>query len=110
MSTTQKLEWVKKKVIYVLDKYEYTRDDDTDLMLKIWELFYKIVPKTNTMMKGSFYVIECDLFRRLPNKDDIKRIRARLNQEWRYISSDPDVRKKRKISEEKYQQFLHYRK
>lgn len=99
---------VKIMVEKTLKKHEYTRDDDTDLLLKIWELYFAITPKSSAYVWDDVYIIPVKTFKQLPNKDDVKRIRARYNQLWYYISKDPEVRRKRRMSEDAYKSFLSY--
>lgn len=91
----------------MLQKEPDTRDDDLYLMLRIRWHFYHINPITNIFGEKHLY-IPLEIIKQLSNKDDIKRIRARFNQLWLYISEKPAVRKLRKMNEEKYKKFLQY--
>lgn len=101
-----KLKNTRKMVQYMLETEPETRDDDLLLMLRIRDRFYYIKPLV--IWNKTYLNIEVNEMKQLPNKDDIKRIRARFNQLWLYISEKPAVRKLRKMNEEKYKKFLQY--
>ena len=73
-----KLRNTRKMVQYMLETEPETRDDDLLLMLKIRDRFYYIKPLA--IGNKTYLNIEMNELKQLPNKDDIKRIRARFNQ------------------------------
>ena len=98
---------LKEKVIYCLEKYPETRNSDTKLTSAVWLEFYKQF--LFTAPDGTCAAIKLlDLYK-IPHQDSVKRIRATIqNKENKFLPSDPEVRKKRKINEEEWRKFLGY--
>ena len=94
-----------KKVEYILDKYPETRNSDILLTILIWTIFHR----------SKLKIIENDLcvpvnaLYDLPREDNVKRIRAKLqNEENKYLPTHPKVRKQRGIKEEQWRRYLGY--
>lgn len=103
----KKLKELKKMIEETLSVFQETRDSDQVLMETIRKNYFSVAPRCDANGE-QFFVIPVDKLRSLPNKDNIKRIRAKFNQVWLYISENPEIRRKRRLSEEKYRQFLWY--
>lgn len=79
-----------------------TRNDDALLLLSIWSKYYGVKPFFGTI------TIQLNEFFKLPNKDDVKRIRAKFNQMGFYLSDSPEVIKRRQRGVKWYRKFLQY--
>lgn len=96
---------LKDKVIYCLKNYPHTRNDDVSLTLTIWWKFYN-----NSIEKiGESYYVKCIDLKQLPREDNVKRIRAKLQNEKNiYLPTDENVRKQRGINEAAWRKYLGY--
>ena len=96
---------LKKQVKFVLENYPETRNSDIRLMGNIWVIFYKDM----LIFDGKEYSVKLKNLYDLPREDNIKRIRAKLqNEEKKYLPTDPEILKKRKCLEEKWRNILGY--
>lgn len=86
---------LKSQVEWCLKNYPATRDSDIKLTLHIWLKFY---PKSLHQIDGEWYVKAKDLYE-LPREDNIKRIRAKFNENGEYLTDKPQIRKQRKQKE-----------
>lgn len=99
------IESLKKKILRVLEENPKARDSDQWLTLKIWALYYPSKIKTieeevNGVVRPRKYVCLEDILD-LPREDNVKRIRAKIqNEEHRFMPTTLEVAKQRKISEE----------
>lgn len=86
---------------------EETRNSDIKLTISIWIKYYpNYVLDTSQGDKSGIFL---DALFILPREDNIKRIRAKIqNEENKYLPTDPNVRNKRKISEEAWYDYLGY--
>lgn len=93
------------KVRYVLAKDPDTRNSDITLTTHIWWYFHKdSVVKIN----DKYYVCVSDLHE-LPREDNIKRIRAKIqNEEKLYLPTSETVARKRKWNEQEWRKSLGY--
>lgn len=97
----EKLE-LTKKVMYILEKYEWARNSDVMLhMILINEYFPESIV---TFSEKEIFVNTLTLYR--VREDHIKRIRARFNAKGLYLPTDENVRKQRKISQEIWENYL----
>jgi hypothetical protein len=81
------------------------RNDDQFLTLSIWWRHY---PEYFIVHECKYY-IKADAVLSLPREDNIKRLRAKIqNEERKYLPDDPIVRKKRGISEEVWLKYCTY--
>ncbi len=96
-----KLKNFQKIVEDTLREYPKTRDDDTFLT---WHIVHLYRPECCSEHNGDYWINYKGM--KLVREDHVKRIRAKLNAEKKYISSDPKVRKQRKISEEIWREYL----
>jgi hypothetical protein len=94
-----------KSLIYnVLESQPRSRDDDLYLTLCIWNRFYD--HKIFKNEEGLVCVRLTDILE-LPREDHIKRLRAQIqNVEGKYLPTNLSVCKKRKISEQKWRDYL----
>ena len=96
---------LKDKILYCLENYPRTREDDITLTLTLWWKFYNDHIKE---VDGEYYV-KCVSLRDIPREDHIKRVRATIqNEENKYLPQNPEVRKQRKISADKWRKYLWY--
>jgi hypothetical protein len=95
---------IKKQVEDILQTIPETRNSDITLMIELWKRFYsKLLKKGST---GELGVWLEDLHR-LPREDNIKRWRAKFqNDEGKYLPTLWSVAKQRKIEEEKWRDAM----
>lgn len=91
---------LKSRVLSILKDFPKARDSDIWLTIKLWTLYYPtLIDRTdqeNPKIKLS------DILH-LPREDNVKRVRAKIqNEEHLYLPETPEVRKQRKISEEEW--------
>lgn len=92
-----------KKVRAVLKTDERSRDSDVRLTQVVWYTYYKSHFK---MVDGEWY-INVNAMYDLPREDNIKRIRAKIqNVEKLYLPTDIDVAKKRGWNEQEWRSYL----
>lgn len=91
----------------VLKDVEVTRNSDITLTVEIWKRYYP--NEVLTTSRGEATGIFIEALYRLPREDNVKRIRAKIqNEEKKYLPTDPEVRKKRSISEDEWYAYLGY--
>jgi len=101
----QKTMTLKDQVLHVLLNYPETRNSDITLTLRIWLIYY---PEHITKVEGKNFVRLSKIFE-LPREDNVKRIRAKIqNEEHRYLPTDPQIIKRRKIKEQEWRTDLGY--
>lgn len=89
---------LESKVEYVLQNYPNTRNSDIELTIKIWEVYHNVHES----------ILVRDLFS-LPREDNIKRIRARLqNDQHKYLPTSEAIARKRKMNIQAWRQRLGY--
>jgi hypothetical protein len=97
---------LKDKVITILSQQEQSRNSDIILTQHIWYNYYQKYLFKSVDDRWSVRI--GDLFN-LPSQDNIKRIRAKIqNEEHKYLPTDPEIRKKRQIKEEEWRRYLGY--
>lgn len=106
MSRQQTLD---KQVRAILQNHEPSRNSDITLMIQLWIRFYpSLVKKITTLGSTQLYVRLTDL-RELPREDNIKRVRAKIqNVEKKYVPTNPEVAKKRGWEIEAWRNYLGY--
>lgn len=77
----------------ILSKNEKARNDDVYGTLLIWTNYYK--DKIIETGQGKAILLKTILD--LPNMEGFKRIRAKFNETGRYLPTDPQVIKKRRL-------------
>ena len=88
---------LKQQIEQILNDYPRTRECDISLMLTIWWKFY-----------GVGKTVEVKRIFDLPREDHIKRYRAKLNSNGKYLPTDPKVIKKRRINIDRWRKELGY--
>lgn len=90
-----------------LENVEKARNSDVTLTIEVWKKYYpEYVLDTSQGEKSGIFL---DALFILPREDNIKRIRATIqNEEKKFLPTDPEVRRKRKISEEEWYDYLGY--
>ena len=92
---------LKSKILHCLEKYPETRNSDIKLTNAVWYEFHNDKIKN---FEGRNYVALQDLYD-LPREDNIKRTRAKIqNEEGKYLPTEEKILKQRKILEQKYRQ------
>ena len=95
---------LKHQIEIILKDYPKSRDSDITLMIELWKVFYKDhIKKTSN---GDFGIYLPSLYH-LPREDSVKRIRAIIqNVEGRLLPITFAVRKKRRINELKWRDYI----
>lgn len=93
------------KILNCLEFYPETRDSDIALMIKIWEKYHiEMLSKSG----GELYV-KLDRLYDLPREDNVKRYRAKIqNEEHKFMPTTWEIAKARKINEEIWRRELGY--
>lgn len=98
-----KIKDLDKKVRYCLKIDEASRNSDIRLTQVIWWTYYRDSLKE---IDNVFYVSLGKLFE-LPREDNIKRIRAKIqNEERQYLPTNAAVAKKRGWNEDEWRSYL----
>jgi len=96
---------LEKQIRHILATDEKSRNSDIRLTQMIWWNHYRSFMKN---IDGKIYVNVADLFT-LPREDNIKRIRAKLQNELKlYLPTDPTVARKRGWQEDEWRRYLGY--
>jgi CubicO group peptidase (beta-lactamase class C family) len=95
---------LREKVIHILKEYPKSRDSDQWLTLKLWTVYFPtrviIDPVTHKAMIALTDIME------LPREDNIKRCRAKIqNEEHLYLPTTVEVARKRHINEEDWRNW-----
>lgn len=93
---------LKKKIEMCLNKYPEARNSDITLTEKVWWEFHHSKIKE---IDGESYVKIKDLYD-LPREDNIKRLRAKLNSEGKYMPTSPEVLKRRRLLEQQWHEEM----
>lgn len=96
---------LKDKVLQGLEKCPETRDSDIKLLNWIWLNYYADCISKNE--QGEYVVRLIDLYR-LPREDAVKRWRAKFNEQGKYLPTDKEVLRKRRLNEENWRSSLGY--
>lgn len=93
---------LQQQIERTLEDYPETRNSDITLMIRIWETYY-----SDYMVDGRFGLD--DLYN-LPREDNIKRIRARIqNVEKRLLPTSEEVVKKRRRNVNVWRTLMGYK-
>lgn len=95
---------LKQQIEWCLQNIPNTRDSDIKLTLNVWKKFY---PQSIHEIEGEYYVKIKDMYD-LPREDNVKRIRAKFNEEGKYLTDKLEIRKKRKQLEQVWRKELGY--
>lgn len=91
----------------VLEADEQSRNSDIRLTQMVW---YRYFPTMLFKDKDDKLCIQLAALHLLPREDNIKRIRAKIqNEDHKFLPTDQAVRVKRKISEEEWREYLGYK-
>jgi len=96
---------LKKEILFCLEKYPQARNSDVYLTQCVWAEFYR-----NYLDKiGNDLVLPIKNLDNVSSQDDIKRIRAKIqNKERLYLPTNLEVAKKRGWLEEEWRSYLGY--
>ena len=90
----------------ILEDVPETRNSDVLLMIHLWKAFYPEHLKTD---EQGYSIIRLWDIQEMPREDNIKRVRAQIqNEEARFLPTLPDVAKKRGILEDVWKKALGY--
>lgn len=93
------------QVRHTLEMDVKSRNSDIRLTQVLWWNHYRSYMKN---IDGKIYVNVADLFT-LPREDNIKRIRAKIqNVEKKWLPTDPAIAKKRGWQEDEWREYLGY--
>lgn len=99
MPQTKVIKQLKRKVLHILKEYPKSRDSDIWLTLQIWNIYY---PQRIKEVDGVKMIALKDIMD-LPREDNVKRIRAKIqNEENLYLPNSFEVAKQRGINEENW--------
>lgn len=110
-----KINELRNQVISILRAYPETRNSDITLMIKIWHSFYEDKLNGDSVKLQALY--------ELPREDNIKRIRAKLQEEalerikkgetdgneQSFLPTDPKVAERRMIDRSIWEYVMGYR-
>lgn len=97
-----KIKNLRAEIEKMLHAYPATRDNDLVLTLKLWVKMHpeKIIKQNNVQMIRLLDILD------MPREDNVKRIRAKIqNEENKYLPTSEEVRKKRGIEESKWRAY-----
>jgi hypothetical protein len=98
---------LKTQILFMLEHFPETRDCDIELTRSIWKEYYKHL--LNWDEEKCLFLVQLNRLDLLPREDNVKRIRAKIqNEEHRYLPRTPEVRKKRGITEDEWREYLNY--
>lgn len=96
---------LESQIRVVLSEDKKSRNSDIRLTQMIWWKYYRNKIK---MVDDKPYINMNDLFE-LPREDNIKRIRAKIqNDEKMYLPTDPAIARKRGWAEDEWRSYLGY--
>jgi len=103
----QQIKLLKDQVRHILENYPKTRNSDIALTIELWKEFYpqniRVIVKTNDLL------VRLEDLYHLPNQDNVKRIRAKIqNEEKEYPPTDWKIAENRGWLEEEWKKALGY--
>lgn len=100
-----KLKTLEHKVLATLASDKQSRNSDIRLTQAIWWRYYR---EHLTVVDNKWYV-KLESMYELPREDNIKRVRARIqNVDRKYLPTDIEVAKKRGWKEQEWREYLGY--
>lgn len=97
---------LKQEILFILSEYPESRNSDIRLTNLIWWKFYN--SKVFQNETGDYCIRLKDLYS-VPREDNVKRIRAKIqNEEQRFLPTEWKVAKQRKINEESWRRAMGY--
>ena len=105
-------------VLTVLRDFPKARDSDTWLTLKLWTIFYPQLIKSETFIAKDLNGEQVQVTDKsvrlldimsLPREDNIKRLRAKIqNEELKFLPTTWEVAKQRRIEESVWRNYVNY--
>lgn len=106
MSTETKIKNLKKHVLAVLESTPKSRDSDQYLTLCIWNRYYGSRLIELDIQGEKVKVVPLKSIMDLPREDNVKRIRAKIqNEEGKFLPTSLEVAKQRKINEDVWRKY-----
>ena len=103
MNLTINLKTLQGQVEYILATIPETRNSDIALMVALWERFYPLL----LVPTGKGSMVFLSKLYDLPREDNIKRVRAKFQNELKqYLPTSLEVAKQRKINEEVWREAM----
>jgi len=96
---------LKEKVIHCLEKNPTTRNDDAQLTFNIIHEYYRDEMFYDEK-KDKWFISTYAL--KIIREDHVKRIRAKLNEEGKFLPTDEKVFKQRRLNEKYWRKELGY--
>jgi hypothetical protein len=97
---------LKEQVLYCLENYPDSRNSDIKLTNYIWVKFYN---QYLTLDSSNNYTVKLIDLYHLPKEDNVKRYRAKIQNEKKlFLPTDPEILKKRQVMEEKWRKEIGY--
>lgn len=97
-----------RKVRTILQNVPASRNSDITLTLSIWVTYHKDMLQEDPRRPGKYVVPLRHVFD-LPREDNIKRIRAKIqNEERLYLPTDPEILMQRAKLSKEWRTFLGY--
>jgi hypothetical protein len=95
---------LKNQILNILREIPETRNSDITLSIELWKRYHpEYIKKNNT---GELGIWLKDLYN-LPSQDNVKRIRALVqNEEGKFLPTSWEVAKQRKIKEEEWLNYI----
>ena len=110
--TEKKIKHLRKHVLAVLEAVPKSRDSDQYLTLCIWNRYYPQyvreieVENPHDTNKSKVKMVALVDIMHLPREDNVKRIRAKIqNEEHKFLPTSLEVAKQRKINEEVWRKY-----
>jgi hypothetical protein len=102
------MDTLRKKILECLKSDKSTRDSDVRLTQVVWFRYYKEFLFVSPDERWSIRIGD---LHKVPREDNIKRIRATIqNDEHLYLPESEEVRKQRRIKEDEWVAWLGYNK
>jgi len=103
----RKIKKLKDQVEYILKEKPETRNCDIKLTIEIWKEFY--LDKLAHSKKDGEYYIKLDKLKEVPRQANIKRARAKFqNDRKEYLPTKWSVAKQRRIEEDEWRVAMGY--
>lgn len=97
---------LKNAIEDILERYPKARDSDQWLTLKIWQEYFPT--RVITLPDGTIAIRFKDIME-MPREDNVKRIRAKIqNEEGKWLPTTWEVAKQRKILESVWRNYVNY--
>ena len=102
----QEIKNLRKAIESILKEFPKARDSDQWLTLKIWQVYFP--DWVVTLPDGTIAVRFRDIMN-LPREDNVKRIRAKIqNEEGKWLPTTWKIAHQRKIEESVWRNYVNY--